>query len=329
MTKVYVMVGVPGTGKSTYVKKQLEKNDKAIILSSDSIREDNPGIRDNNADVFAIMNNYLKEHLKEGYFTNIYYDATNVSRKRRRALYNNIKSWDKNAEVIIVFFSFPYMEAVKRNSKRIGLERVPEHVILRMYKQLQVPRIDVDCDDFIVIGSPIFKEVNDRMENPNVVEDIFDNIDNCSYWYSEIKLSDTSHDSKWHVEDIFTHINMTIENSHSKELKQIALFHDLGKGICKEKKEDGYCSYIRHADVGACYYLNYLSLTKYHGKDIPSYELDKLEVIRQHMLFHNEIGKKNKENNKLNERIMRLGEEFSQIDEMSKISEDDMMDMIR
>lgn len=326
MTRVYVMVGVAGSGKSTYVKEEIEGNNKAIRLSSDYIREAIPEIKDDNSEVFRVMNNALKMHIKDGYFKDIYYDATNITRKRRRALYRNIKSWNKEAEVIIVFFSVPYFEVLKRNNKRKKEERVPENVTLRMHRQLQVPRAGVDCDEIIVKGIPIFEEVSEVVEAPTRVENIFNNMNHSNksrHWVAELGLSNTEHNSKWHVEDIFTHINMCIENSYNDTLKQIALFHDLGKGICKETKEDGYSSYFSHADVGAHYYLNYIGLTKYFGRTIPDHELDKIEATRQHMLFHNEIGRKNKDNNRLNERVMSLGKEFAKIDGMSKISEED------
>ena len=328
MTRVHVMVGVAGSGKSTYVEQQMEDDKRSIRLSSDYIREAMPEIRDDNSEVFRVMNSALKTHIKDGYFKDIYYDATNTSRKRRRALYRNIKSWDKDVDVAIVFFSVPYFEAVKKNNLREGKERVPEHVILRMHRQLQVPRVGVDCDEIIVKGIPIFEEVSEVVENPTKVEDIFNNMNHSNksrHWVAELWLSNTEHNSKWHVEDIFTHINMCIENSYNNTLKQIALFHDLGKGICKETKEDGYSSYFSHADVGAHYYLNYLGLTKYLGRSIPDHELDKVEATKQHMLFHNEIGRKNKDNNRLNERVMSLGIEFAEIDSMSKISEEDMI----
>lgn len=327
MTRVYITIGIPASCKSTYSRNRVKDiNGKAIRFSSDDIRKayNEP----DHAEVFRIMRKGLREAVESNYYDEIYYDATNVNRKRRRSLYREIKSWDKEVEVFGVFFSIPLFESLKRNSKRNADEKVPEHTILRMHRQLQVPRVGVDCDEIIVKGIPIFEEVDNSVENPTRVENIFNNMNHSNksrHWVAELGLSNTEHNSKWHVEDIFTHINMCIENSYNKDLKQIALFHDLGKGICKETKEDGYSSYFSHADVGAHYYLNYLGLTKYFGQTIPDHELDKIEATRQHMLFHNEIGRKNKDNNRLNERVMSLGMEFAEIDSMSKISEEDMI----
>ena len=315
------------THNTTYSKNRVEDiNGKAIRFSSDDIRKvyNEP----DHAEVFRIMRKGLREAVESNYYDEIYYDATNINRKRRRSLYRNIKNWNKEVHVNIIFMSIPYATALVRNSTRSEISKVPDDVILRMHRQLQIPRIGVDCDRFEVVGLPIFEEVSEVVDNPTRVENIFNNMNHSNesrHWVAELWLSNTEHNSKWHVEDIFTHINMCIENSYNKDLKQIALFHDLGKGICKETREDGYSSYFSHADVGAHYYLNYIGLTKYFGRTIPDHELDKIEATRQHMLFHDEIGRKNKDNNRLNERVMSLGMEFAEIDSMSKISEEDMI----
>lgn len=318
MTNVYITVGVAGSGKSTYVKEQIKNDRRAIRLSSDYIREAIPEIEDDNAEVFRVMNEALRMHINDKYFDDIYYDATNLSRKRRRALYSNIKSWDENAEVSIIFFSVPYHIAVERNNKRD--RNVPESVILRMYRQMQVPRMGVDCDTFKVVGIPMFSIWSRDIEEPNRVEDVFNYMNR--EWVPEISLTDTEHDTPWHLEDIFTHINMTIDNSDNERMKRIAFFHDLGKGICKVKKGDRSV-YRGHADVSAHYFLNYLYFTKTpHLGFLRNSDFEDLEIIHQHMNMHNEMGEKNIRRNKLTENILDVGREFAEIDSKSKIMGD-------
>lgn len=324
MTRVYITIGIPTSGKSTHSKNRVKNiNGKAIRFSSDDIRKayNEP----DHAEVFRIMRKGLREAVESNYYDEIYYDATNVNRKRRRSLYREIKSWDKEVEVFGVFFSIPLFESLKRNSKRNADEKVPEHTILRMHRQLQVPRVGVDCDEIIVKGIPIFEEVSEVVESPTRVENIFNNMNHSNksrHWVAELWLSNTEHSCPpWHLEDVFTHINMCIENASSPNLKQVALFHDLAKGITKEKDETGYATYRGHADVGAHYLLNYLGLTKYIGSSIPDHELDKVEVVHQHMNAHNELGQKNIRNNRLSEAVQLNLRIFAEIDSMSKITE--------
>lgn len=324
MTRVYITIGIPASGKSTYSRNSVEDiNGKAIRFSSDDIRK--AYNKPDHAEVFRIMRKGLREAVESNYYDEIYYDATNVNRKKRRGLYREIKSWDKEVEVFGVFFSIPLFESLKRNSKRNADEKVPEHTILRMHRQLQVPRVGVDCDEIIVKGIPIFEEVDNSVENPARVENIFNNMNHSNksrHWVAELGLSNTEHSCPpWHLEDVFTHINMCIENASSPNLKQVALFHDLAKGITKEKDETGYATYRGHADVGAHYLLNYLGLTKYIGSSIPDHELDKVEVVHQHMNAHNELGQKNIRNNKLSEAVQLNLRVFAEIDSMSKITE--------
>lgn len=327
MTRVYITIGIPASEKSTYSKNRVEDiNGKAIRFSSDDIRK--AYNKPDHAEVFRIMRKGLREAVESNYYDEIYYDATNVNRKRRRSLYREIKSWDKEVEVFGVFFSIPLFESLKRNSKRNADEKVPEHTILRMHRQLQVPRVGVDCDEIIVKGIPIFEEVGDVVENPTRVENIFNNMNHSNksrHWVAELGLSNTEHSCPpWHLEDVFTHINMCIENASSPNLKQVALFHDLAKGITKEKDETGYATYRGHADVGAHYLLNYLGLTKYIGSSIPDHELDKVEVVHQHMNAHNKLGQKNIRNNKLSKAVQLNLRVFAEIDSMSKITESEI-----
>lgn len=329
MKKVYVMVGAPASGKSTYVS---ENKKHSYIISSDDIRNMNSAWSDRftkeqkergsltHTEVFDIMRNSLKMAVqdKSGFIDDIYYDATNTNRRRRRALYRNIKSWSKDVHVEIIFFSLPVLELIERNKKRVGIAKVPEHVIFRMHKNLQVPRIGVDCDEFEVIGTPIFKEVVDSVENPHSYYDLFDNVNGLN-WRTELATTNVEHDCCYHLESIPEHINMCINNSDTSDLKQIALFHDLGKGITKKMNAEGVASYIGHAGVSAHYFLNYLALTKYKGDSIPEYELDLLCAIYQHMNFHGEMGKKNIKNNRLTKEVLSLGMRFSEIDSISRI----------
>lgn len=326
MTKVYITVGIPASGKSSYTKKMNSNNEfKSIRFSSDEIREVNPSF--SNAEVFDMMSKGVETCLKSEEFDEIYYDATNTSRRRRRGLYRNIKTWDKNAEVIILFFSVPYFYALEKNREREGVARVPDDVILRMHRQLQIPRLGVDCDNFHVIGVPILELPTISVGNPSRVEDIFKVIDyrgielfGKNYWTDEVKLSDSPHFcSPWHEESIFEHINMCIDNSEYLNMKRVSFWHDLGKGICQEVDETGYATYRGHANVSAHYYLNYLALTRYYNEAIPNEDLDIVEIISKHMDTHNGLGEKNIRNNRITDDMVEFLEEFARIDKKSRI----------
>ena len=86
-----MLVGLPGSGKSTYIKKYFNQNLR--VHSSDAIRAELSGDENNqniNAKVFEVLHNRVKEDLRNG--ISCVYDATNISYKRRKAFLDELKS---------------------------------------------------------------------------------------------------------------------------------------------------------------------------------------------------------------------------------------------
>lgn len=70
-----MMVGLVGSGKSTYAK-QLSDDINAIICNSDAIREElfgNENIQNQNEEVFRVLHKRIKNNLKNG--KNTIYDS--------------------------------------------------------------------------------------------------------------------------------------------------------------------------------------------------------------------------------------------------------------
>ena len=86
MNKLVLMVGVPGSGKSTYAKKYFSKYK---VLSSDEIRKelfDDENCQSNNAYVFSTLYKRARANLQAGF--NVVIDATNVTTKDRKKALN-------------------------------------------------------------------------------------------------------------------------------------------------------------------------------------------------------------------------------------------------
>lgn len=144
MNKFVMLCGLPGAGKSTYTEKL--KEDGVIIHSSDAIREELGDINDQskNEEVFRILHKRIKDNLKEG--KSVCYDACNISRKRRVAFLRELKNI--HCKKICVLVATPYEMCVAQNFKRD--RKVPEEVILRMYKSFNVPCEQEGFDEVIV-----------------------------------------------------------------------------------------------------------------------------------------------------------------------------------
>ena len=291
MKKLYICVGAPGVGKSTYIKSKMNNN--SIHLSSDNIRmklfntllEQS---QDAHKIVFDNMRNELINALEDKNITEIYYDATNLNRKRRIALYNLCKQTNKGTEVICLVFLKPLKTILQQNSQRTRFYRVPDEVIAEKYKQLQIPRLNVDCDKI------------ERAFGVNINE------------FSEEYSKDTEHNSSFHKETVWEHINMCIKNADTIELKKIAFFHDLGKFICKTFINDEVAHFKQHNQVSAMYFLAFMDLEN-------EVDLSILEVIFQHMAKLQGLGNKLIKRNKLTDFELQLLNDFAKIDDKSRV----------
>lgn len=144
MIRFYMMVGLPGSGKSTYADKLKEEG--CIIHASDKIREELGDVNDQskNTEVFEILHKRIKDDLKNG--KSVVYDATNLNRKRRVAFLQELKNIP--CKKICVLVATPYEMCVAHNFKRD--RRVPVEVIWNMYKSFNVPCEQEGWDEVIV-----------------------------------------------------------------------------------------------------------------------------------------------------------------------------------
>lgn len=136
MSKLFLMVGLPASGKSTIAKKYAEK-ENAIIISTDELRLEllgNEETQENNELVFQEAEKRIKENLNNN--KNVIFDATNINYRRRMDFLNRFNKF--NPQKIAILVATPYEECLERNLKRERI--VPEEVITNMYHNFYVPQ---------------------------------------------------------------------------------------------------------------------------------------------------------------------------------------------
>lgn len=143
MATIYVLVGVPGSGKTTWAHDHF-KNE--AIFSSDDYRErlfnTLETTQEQNKKVFGSLYSDLFKRLNSG--CDCVYDATNTSRKDRRRVLSNVR---KEHKKVAVYFDVPVELARKRNQQRV--RQVSDEVIDHFFKKLTPPTVEEGFDSII------------------------------------------------------------------------------------------------------------------------------------------------------------------------------------
>lgn len=154
MSKVIICRGLPGSGKSTWAREQVEKNpDTWKRINMDDLRMmlNNKLVIGKDAEKFMkkMRDVLIMETLKEK--KNIISDNTSLSPKSvehiKQLVHKFNKDNNENVEVEIKFFDTPLQECIKRDLKRPN--SVGQKVIMDMYNQFLAPKVE------LIVQSPL------------------------------------------------------------------------------------------------------------------------------------------------------------------------------
>lgn len=292
-----VTVGIPGSGKTSWVKDYIEENkDKNIeVISSDEIRKEllnDIEDQSKNKEVFDVMKKRTKESLSNGHIT--IYEATNISSKRRRALLKEMKKYYSKA--ICLFKYKNLIDCIIDNDTRS--KRVPDEVIERMYKNIEIPHKCEGFDEIIIdydIGRKLYIN-NRRKNNLGMDKERFFECDSYKEYINllvELGLSnciEMPQDSKWHNLSLSKHMYFCYKkikevDKLDKNLLIASMLHDISKPIAKTEDEEGrHCHYYNHENMSAYDVIDVLiKYTKLCDRDI----MDIAWLINNHMIFKN------------------------------------------
>ena len=134
-----LLVGVAGSGKSTWGKKFAQEQNIKYLSSDETRAQFGTGPEDQT--VTGQVYGYL-EHIVDNLLEqkkSVMIDATNIYRKDRKAFLNSAKKY--GAYTIAVVFERPKETLMKQIAKRVaaGGRDIPEHVIDRMLARYQRP----------------------------------------------------------------------------------------------------------------------------------------------------------------------------------------------
>ena len=148
--RIVVLVGLPGSGKSTYLE-QLGVSG----LSSDAIRKllvDDETDQTIHARVFQTLRYLLEQRLAIGRAVT-YIDATNLTPEERGPYLSIGRAWGCDVEA--VFFDVPLEVCLERNARRPRV--VPGEALAKMAAKLSPPSVEEGFARVTVLtgGSPV------------------------------------------------------------------------------------------------------------------------------------------------------------------------------
>lgn len=122
MARVHMMVGIPGSGKSTYSKILQEKCGYPIV-STDVVRTLHPDWEESLIwpEVYRLCAEYLSNN------QDIIYDATNITPKVRNRFKEEVNKIFCSYEIIAYYFDVPVDVCVKRVDER---NKIPGNLFL-------------------------------------------------------------------------------------------------------------------------------------------------------------------------------------------------------
>ncbi len=132
--KVWLLAGIPGSGKSTWARRQVEKFG-GVHCSRDEIRfsllKDGEDYFAHEDEVIRLWTEKVHQAILSPDVKDVYIDATHLTEKARAKVINALPT--SNYDIITVFFNVPLEVCIARNEKRTGRAYVPPQTIRNMY----------------------------------------------------------------------------------------------------------------------------------------------------------------------------------------------------
>lgn len=259
MEKLILMVGLPGSGKSSYAKI-IAKKEKAVIVSTDDIRYELFGDerqQKNSSKVFYEVYSRIEEHLSNQ--RNVVFDATNLDRKRRIHVISKFEEKFQHLQIMACYMDTPFEICVKRNASR--KKQVENWVLEKLRKSMTIPFYSEGFDEIITVHESVNLGIsNDEfvslLKEEKSYQELFERLVHIPMFH---KMKDFNQENPHHsltlckhTYSVLEYINAFYEGEDQLLMQVAALFHDIGKLFCKKFKPlKGYYSYYAHELVSS------------------------------------------------------------------------------
>ena len=276
MQKAIMMVGLPGSGKSTYIRENLITEENKLttkIFSSDDYRLRLCGdvnCQTKNDLVFSTLYKELAIDLALGY--NVIFDATNTTLKSRKRFLDIVNKID-NLEKICYIANTSVIKCIERDAHRD--RTVGEAVIRKFEAGFQLPQFYEGWDDIILIN---FDEANYYTDaNLDQLEYVLEAMQNFNQANPHHRYTVGEH--CWNMHN-YVKLNDPIRAIAGK-------FHDIGKIFTQRFDEWDIAHYYGHDAVGTYYLISHPYLLPPTLSKTEFFEV--LFYINWHMRAHGDL----------------------------------------
>ena len=273
MNRLIVMVGLPGSGKSTEAKKLKKLHelsfDKVKIFSSDVYRErllGNEEDQSNNQLIFKALYEDLTSFLQQENVLAIL-DATNTTLKSRQRIFESLPK-NKKVEVVAQVVNLSYEDCILRDSRR--KRSVGKEVIDKFYHGYQHPQ-KFEGFDYIFFSYPC-DVVSIEKYKDLYLGDLFFNV----------YMRPFNQHNPHHTMTLGNHCAKVGESYSVTDPRHVAgYFHDVGKLFTQKFDEKNIAHYYDHQNIGTYWLITHWN---YWVKN--QHILDNIQEILFYINYH-------------------------------------------
>lgn len=231
-----VMVGLPGSGKST-AAIELADIGNAKIFSSDDYRDKLLGDENDQSNNQLVFDTLYKDMIDCILISgqNVIFDATNITIKDRKRCLDKLSKYAINK--VAYFMDTPYEQCIendKNRSRSVGID-----VISKFIAKFQFPQ-KYEGFDIVIMH-------NHRNIEPEYRSELAGNYLNMMKGFNQ--------KNPHHIYDLARHCGTLAQfannETHNTILTEAGYFHDIGKLFTQRIDENGVAHYYNHDSVGA------------------------------------------------------------------------------
>ena len=148
-----MMIGVPASGKSTWVEKN---KGNALVISTDNLIEmyaakNSKTYNEVFKDQIKLATKLAIEHAEAAFATgqDVIWDQTNVTRKSRSSKLAMVPDY---YEKIAVVFTIPDRQELQRRLANRPGKIIPQNIVMAMASSLEQPGVDEGFDKIITVA---------------------------------------------------------------------------------------------------------------------------------------------------------------------------------